>query len=57
MSFISENLSTIIITLIIAVIFFSIIVKGIKNRKNGKHSCGCGCSGCAASEFCHKKEE
>ncbi len=57
MSFISENLSTIIITLIIAVIFFSIIVKGIKNRKNGKHSCGCGCNGCAASEFCHKKEE
>ena len=33
-----------------------LIIKGmIKDRKAGKHSCGCDCGSCAASCMCHAK--
>jgi len=52
------NVPTIIVSAIIAVIFFSIVIKGIINKKNGKGGCSCGCSGCGMSDICHgeKKE-
>ncbi len=39
---------TIIITAIIAFSVMAIIAKGIKNKKEGKHSCSCGgnCGAC-----------
>lgn len=41
-------LATIIISAIIGAIFLSIVIKGIVNLKNGKHSCSCGgsCGSC-----------
>lgn len=52
-------LPTIIIASIIGIIVVAIIVRGIINKKNGKSSCGCGCSSCAMKEVCHpeKKKE
>ena len=47
---------TLIVAVIVAVIFLSIVVRGIINRKNGKGSCSCGCSGCAMKDACHKKD-
>ena len=48
-------------TIIIAVILVGIcgwIVYGMrKNKKQGKSSCGCGCSNCAMSEICHKNQQ
>ena len=29
------------------------VMKLIKDRKNGKGGCGCGCSGCAMYDKCH----
>lgn len=49
-------LPTIIISVLIAAIFFYIIIKGIINRKNGNSSCSCGCSGCSMSEICKGKK-
>lgn len=46
---------TIIITCIIAVVFLAIIINGIRNKKNGKGSCSCGCGGCAMRDTCHGK--
>ena len=49
------NLPTIIVASIIAIIFIAIIVKGIINKKQGKHSCaGCGgsCSCCQYGSKC-----
>ena len=34
-----------------------IIVRMILNKKKGKASCSCGCSGCAFQESCHKEKE
>ena len=50
------NWQTIVTASVIAVIVVAIIVKGIINRKQGKCSCSCGCSGCAMKDKCHPKE-
>ena len=57
LDFLRENLSTIIIGLIILAVTVGIIAKMIKDKKNGKSSCncGCGCESCPSAEICHKK--
>ncbi len=52
----AENLATIIICLVLAAIVAAIIINMIKNHKNGKSSCGCGCSGCPMNGSCHSKK-
>lgn len=49
-------LGTIIVSAILIMIVGLIIYKQIKNKKEGKSSCSCGCSGCAMSEICHGKK-
>jgi hypothetical protein len=49
------NLPTTIGVIIVAAVFVAIIVKGIIDRKKGKTSCSCSCSGCAMRDKCHKK--
>lgn len=44
---------TVIVASIIAAIFLAIVIRGIINKKKGKSSCGCGCSGCALKDSCH----
>lgn len=51
-------LPTIIVASIIGVIFVSIIVTSIINKKKGKSTCSCGsCSGCALNCHQYKKEQ
>lgn len=49
-----ENLATIIVSLILIALVATVIVKLIKDKKNGKSSCGCGCANCAMNGKCHK---
>lgn len=49
-------LSTLLIGLVVAGVFVAIVVRGVRNRKQGKSSCSCGCSGCSMSEICHSKK-
>ncbi|MBQ2825074.1 MAG: FeoB-associated Cys-rich membrane protein [Clostridia bacterium] len=39
---------------IIVAVFSAIVIVGIRNKKKGKSSCSCGCSGCAMKDACHK---
>ena len=57
LAFIKENLSTIIIGLIILGAVVGIVIKMIKDKKNGKTACncGCGCESCPSAGICHKK--
>ncbi len=48
---------TIIVAAVIAVLFALVIFFHIRNKKKGKSSCSCGCSGCAMSDICHGKKE
>ena len=57
LSWIAGNLSTIIISLVLICLVTAIIVGMVKNKKNGKSSCGCSCSGCPMSGSCHQKEK
>lgn len=44
--------ATIIISLILAAIVFFIVRKMVKDKKQGKSSCGCNCSSCPMGGCC-----
>ena len=54
-------IATVIVASIVAAVFIAIIAVSVVNKKKGKGSCSCGCTGCANREFCHpvkaKKEK
>ena len=54
LAWLAANLGTIVITLILIGIVTAIIVKMVKDKKQGKGSCGCGCEHCAMHGKCHK---
>lgn len=49
---IASNAATIAVSAVLAAIVAAVIVKMIKDKKEGKSSCGCGCEGCALSGKC-----
>ena len=52
MEYIIQNSGTIAVLIILAVIVGLIVNKMRKDKKEGKGSCGCGCSGCAMKDNC-----
>lgn len=54
LAWLSQNLGTIAVLLIVAAILIGIIVKMVKDKRKGNSSCGCGCSNCAMRDKCHK---
>ena len=56
LQWLSNNLATILICLVLAVIVALIIWSLVKNKKKGKSSCGCGCADCPAGGSCHSKK-
>ncbi len=57
MGFITENLGTIAVLLVVIAIVGLIVYKLYKDKKAGKLSCGCNCSGCANAGACHASRE
>ena len=53
MTWIMENLGTMVTLLIVIAITGSIIITMVKNTKKGKSSCGCKCSSCPMGGTCH----
>ena len=56
-TWISENMGTIVIGAILAAAVAAVIVHMVRNKKKGRSSCGCGCSGCAMNGSCHPKKQ
>ncbi len=55
LQFITENIATIIISVLLLAVVFFIVRKLVRDKKNGKSAgCGCSCSGCSGSSECHK---
>ena len=55
LSFITENLSTIIVGAVVAAVVVLIVLKLRKDKKKGTScSCGSACSGCPSSGMCHR---
>jgi len=52
-----EWISTAVVSLILIVIAALIIRQLIKDKKNGKHSCGGNCGCCPMSGSCHQNNQ
>ena len=57
LAWISENLATIIITLVLVAIVTAIIIAMRNDKKAGKSSCGDNCAHCAMAGKCHQPDE
>ena len=53
MGWFTENLGTIVVSLVLIAIVALIVGKMIRDKKKGKSSCGCGCANCAMRGSCH----
>ncbi len=54
LAWLCENMATIIIAAVLIAAVIIIWVKMAKDKRQGKSSCGCGCSSCAMRGSCHK---
>ena len=53
LQWIGANLGTILICLVLLAIVTFIIVYLVRQKKQGKSSCGCNCAHCAMHGACH----
>lgn len=51
-----DNIATVIIGIAVISGIVLLIVKLIKDKKNGKTSCSCGCANCAMKDICHSTD-
>ena len=52
-SFLTQNIGTIAVGLIIAGIVAAVVIKIVRDKKRGKCvSCDCGCAGCPKASSC-----
>jgi len=56
-AWLSANLLTVILSILIAVLFLLTVIHLIRSRKQGKSTCGCGCAGCPHSGACHNASD
>ena len=56
-AWIAQNLGTIVISAVLLVIVIAIVRYLIRQKKQGKSSCGAGCAHCANSGCCRHPEE
>ena len=54
LQWIGANLGTILICLVLLAIVTFIIVHLVRQKKQGKSSCGCNCAHCAMHGSCHR---
>lgn len=52
-SWLGNNVGTIAVAAVVACMLVALAVKLIRDKKNGKSGCACGCSGCAMKDKCH----
>ncbi|MBP5250732.1 MAG: FeoB-associated Cys-rich membrane protein [Lachnospiraceae bacterium] len=54
--FITENIGTIIVSLILIAVVFFAVRSMIRSKKKGQCSCGGNCGSCSMGCACHKKQ-
>ena len=54
--FIVDNLGTIAVGAIVALVIGVVAFIMIRDKAQGKSSCGGGCAGCPMSDKCHKRK-
>ena len=56
LTWLTQNIATILICVVLIAVCALIVARMIKNKKQGKSSCGCGCADCAMKNSCHPKK-
>ena len=59
LAWLTQNLATIIVCAVLLLVTVLIVVKLVRDRKQGKNSCGANCAGCAHcanAGCCHHHE-
>ena len=56
LDFLIENSATVITLLVVLTIIGPAVFKIVKDKKQGKSSCGCGCEGCALADKCKRRK-
>ena len=56
LAFLTQNAGTIVVLAVLIAVLTAIAVKFIRDKKNGKGLCSCGCSGCASKDICHAQK-
>ena len=51
-----ENLATILVSAVLILLVLAVVRRMMKNKAEGRSSCGCGCGGCAMRGSCHRKQ-
>ncbi len=52
MEWLVENIGTLTVALILIAVVAYIVLSVLKDKKAGRHSCGCGCENCALRGKC-----
>ena len=55
--FLKNNIGTVVVGAILLLLCIYVFYVLIRNRRQGKTSCGCNCGGCPMSGTCHKQEK
>ena len=55
-AWIAQNLGTILVSAVLLVIVIAIVRYLIRQKKQGRSSCGCNCAHCAMHGECHGKQ-
>ena len=53
----SQYGGTVLVCAVLVALVALIVTYMIRNKKKGKSSCGCGCTGCPMSGKCHGSDE
>jgi len=56
LAWLEANLATILVGLAVVAILTAVTLHLVRQKKQGKSSCSCGCSGCPMSGSCHGGE-
>ena len=54
LDWLSANWGSLLVGLVVAAIVAAVALKMIRDKKNNKGGCACGCDGCPSAGMCHK---
>ena len=57
LNFLQENLPTILVSAVVLAAVVAVVVKMVRDKRKGKSSCSCGCSGCPGAAICHSHKK
>ena len=57
LDWIMQNLANIVICLVLILSVTLAVVKLVKDKRAGRSSCGCGCSGCSTNGACSGRKQ